>query len=166
MHHGPSQHRKSPGRARIVGELSHSCMYPGLQCITPLGPYRLNTTIIILTGGPRVLLCSTPPTMLKVRHSLVPPSPQGRSLRSRPYCHLLPIPCHTHVRGVYPWDRVLCSQTCAIAFARVCVCSRRVRVLALDHVVCSLNPYHALRRVLLFILLQLVVVHREGGIQI
>ena len=41
-----------------------------------------------------------------------------------------------------------------------------VCLLALDHVVCSLNPYHALRRVLLFILLQLVVVHREGGIQI
>ena len=50
-------------------------MYPGLQCITLLGPYQFKTTIIIITGGPRVLLRSTPPTMLKVAAFLPLPWP-------------------------------------------------------------------------------------------
>ena len=54
-------------------------MYPGLQCISRLGPYQFKDTIIIITGGPRVLLRSTSPTMLKVPAFLPLPWPLSQA---------------------------------------------------------------------------------------
>ncbi len=47
-------------RALWVNCVTPACIQAGSASL-PRCPYRLNTTISIITGGPHVLLCSTPP---------------------------------------------------------------------------------------------------------